>query len=324
MHEISIIVPIYNAENYLSECINSILEQSYTNFELILVDDGSTDKSIEICKEFNNKDKRIKYIRKENGGVSSARNVGIRNSSGKYIAFVDSDDYIEKDFLKNLINYDGYDLIIGGYKEFYNHKKGVFIENEKIITLKNNAKDIDNLVYQNKVNILLYFPWNKLYKRSIIVNNNLYFNENLISSEDTIFTIDYLLFSDRIILIPYNNYIYRFFYNIKSKRQISYEKMDVHINILQNSLMSLESKFNCKLNRIRSMIIYSFAGLFKTYLKELDYSSYKSTIKKISKEKRSLILKNILKQKDKLNIIKFIYYKIIFSIPCLGFYLLKK
>ena len=110
--EISIIVPVYNVEKYLKRCIDSILNQSFTDFELILVDDGSTDNSGEIIDEYAIKDERIKVIHKENGGLSSARNVGIEYSKGNYIAFVDSDDYINKNMYKilykNAIKYNQY------------------------------------------------------------------------------------------------------------------------------------------------------------------------------------------------------------------------
>lgn len=100
--EISIIVPIYNVEKYLPKCIESILSQTFTNFELILVNDGSKDRSGIICDEYASKDNRIKVIHKENGGVSSARNSGVDLASGKYIGFVDPDDYIKKDMYERL------------------------------------------------------------------------------------------------------------------------------------------------------------------------------------------------------------------------------
>ena len=101
---ISVIVPVYNVENYLYKCISSIITQSYGNFELILIDDGSIDKSGEICDSFSEKDNRIKVIHKVNEGVSSARNYGLKQARGEYICFVDSDDYVLNDYLLNLIN----------------------------------------------------------------------------------------------------------------------------------------------------------------------------------------------------------------------------
>ena len=102
--KISIIVPVYNVESYLVRCIDSILNQSFKNFELILVNDGSTDDSLIICKKYLNVDKRIKLVSQVNKGLSAARNTGLRHTSGKYICFIDSDDFVEKDYLLFLIN----------------------------------------------------------------------------------------------------------------------------------------------------------------------------------------------------------------------------
>ena len=101
---ISIIVPVYNAEKYLSRCIDSILRQTFADFELILVNDGSSDKSKEICEKYLESDPRIKLINQENSGVSAARNTGLDNASGEYIGFVDSDDFIEKNMYEELYN----------------------------------------------------------------------------------------------------------------------------------------------------------------------------------------------------------------------------
>ncbi|MDU2552528.1 MAG: glycosyltransferase family 2 protein, partial [Staphylococcus epidermidis] len=110
MSEISIIVPVYNVENYLKKCVESILSQTFTDFELLLVDDGSTDSSGEMCDELKRLDERIKVIHKENGGLSSARNAGIDVAKGKYLTFVDSDDYIDTHMLevlyKNMVHED--------------------------------------------------------------------------------------------------------------------------------------------------------------------------------------------------------------------------
>ena len=101
---ISIIIPIYNTEKYLKRCLDSVINKSYENLEIILINDGSTDASEEICKDYLEKDKRIKYFKKANGGLSSARNYGIKKSTGKYIGFVDSDDVISYDMFLTLYN----------------------------------------------------------------------------------------------------------------------------------------------------------------------------------------------------------------------------
>ena len=108
---ISVIVPVYNAEKYLQRCVDSILKQSFTDFEVLLIDDGSHDRSGELCDEYGEKDNRVRVFHKENGGVSSARNVGLDNASGEYISFVDADDYLETNAMSDSLFIDGYDLI---------------------------------------------------------------------------------------------------------------------------------------------------------------------------------------------------------------------
>ena len=104
MQKISVIVPVYNIEHYIEECIKSILNQTFKEFELLLVDDGSTDSSLNICRGYEKKDNRIKVIHKKNGGLSDARNVGIEKACGKYICFIDGDDFIANDTLENMYN----------------------------------------------------------------------------------------------------------------------------------------------------------------------------------------------------------------------------
>lgn len=110
---ISVIVPVYNTEKYLRRCIDSVLAQTYADFELLLIDDGSKDKSGEICDEYAQKDARVRVFHKENGGVSSARNLGLDNARGEWVAFVDSDDYIEENYLKSFEGNLDADLVVG-------------------------------------------------------------------------------------------------------------------------------------------------------------------------------------------------------------------
>ena len=118
---ISIVVPIYNVEKYLRQCLDSILDQTYEHFECLLINDGSPDNSADICKEYVDKDARFHYFEKENGGLASARNFGIKYSKGKYITFIDSDDWVESDYLEVLyskIKEYNTDFVISSYKKF--------------------------------------------------------------------------------------------------------------------------------------------------------------------------------------------------------------
>ena len=109
---VSVIVPIYNSEKYLKRCVDSILSQTFSDFELLLVDDGSTDGSGSICDEYSVKDSRVRVFHKENGGVSSARNLGLDNARGEWITFVDSDDYLEESFLAELSVFEDVDWVV--------------------------------------------------------------------------------------------------------------------------------------------------------------------------------------------------------------------
>ena len=121
---VSVIIPVYNAEKFLARTINFVLAQTYKNFELLLVDDGSKDKSAEICQQYVEKDERVKYFYKTNGGVSSARNFGIEKATGEYIAFMDNDDEIKPDYLEVHVNNIGNcDLIVSDYVMYEDGKK---------------------------------------------------------------------------------------------------------------------------------------------------------------------------------------------------------
>lgn len=191
----SIIVPIYNCEKYLSRCIDSILDQTFTDFELILVNDGSKDDSGMICEDYAQKDSRIVVIHKENGGVSSARNMGLRIASGKYISFVDADDTIDKQFLSTLIDENiDVDLIICGFTEIDSYSNVVTnnlynIPSEQIFNFSEIKTHIISSTYTSSN--LTNSCCNKLYKKSIIDDHNLTF-VNRKRGEDWLFNIEYL------------------------------------------------------------------------------------------------------------------------------------
>ncbi len=194
----SIIVPIYNTEKYLSRCIESILEQTFTDFELILVDDGSTDSSYSICQNYAKDDSRIKVIHKENGGVSSARNIGLEYAKGVYLWFVDSDDYIKPTALVDLsvkVLNESSDLVIFNTTIEGNYKIDGF--------------DAFFETYYFKY-VLGFAPWNKLYLREIIEQNNLKFDEEETIGEDLLFNVGYYkhLKNKKITFISEGYYVY--------------------------------------------------------------------------------------------------------------------
>lgn len=195
---ISVIIPVYNAEKTMARCIDSVLEQTYQDFEILLIDDGSTDGGGVICRTYVDKDHRIRYIKKENGGVSTARNRGIDEAQGKYITFIDSDDWIENDALSALlraaVKYDA-DLVSPRCRGVFftatgEFEKYVFDKDDFIKVVKDNdlQKEFDNLLKAS----LLYSVCGRLFRRSFLLDNKIRFNPECKVLEDFCFTLNCL------------------------------------------------------------------------------------------------------------------------------------
>lgn len=185
---ISIIVPVYNSEKTLHLCVDSILNQTFTDWELLLIDDGSKDKSGEICEEYAAKDCRIKVFHKVNGGVSSARNLGLDNAIGKWITFVDSDDYILDDVFNLIIKYDE-DIIV--FPFYISDGKQQMSQFNLIPSVSCHDKNLTISYLEKYVHLNIFrSPWSKFFKKDII--NDIRFDETVIIGEDTIFVYNYL------------------------------------------------------------------------------------------------------------------------------------
>ena len=185
---VSIIVPIFNASDYLSICVESIINQSYKNIEIFLIDDGSNDDSYNLCKKYAGCDSRVMALHHENRGVSYTRNRGIQIANGEYICFIDSDDYVDKNFIEKMIeplNKDDYDLII--CRNFNCNKDGILEE----VKVENGDFGDDLRDDYWKLNKFLGGPCLKLYRREIITKNNIRFLENVSYSEDRIFNTEF-------------------------------------------------------------------------------------------------------------------------------------
>lgn len=212
MPEISVIVPVYNAELYIERCVDSILEQSFSDFELLLMDDGSTDNSPEICDELGEKDSRIMVVHKPNTGVSDTRNQAMKLACGKYIAFVDADDYISKEMLHlmyNEINKNKCDMVMCNY----------YIDNGDMLTV---AKMKYEPYYDTKMSVKnrllqryyetdqvgLYSLCNKLFRRPLIECYQIEMNVELEIAEDAWFVFEYLKVCDSVKYISTPLYYY--------------------------------------------------------------------------------------------------------------------
>lgn len=183
LETISIIIPIYNVESYLRKCLDSIMEQSFSCFELLLINDGSTDASAQICQEYVEKDDRIRYFEKENGGVSSARNFGIKHSSGEYITFIDSDDWVEPNYLEILykaMKEQDADIVVTNYYTF-REEDAMFLfhvsEANEALVFQPNDSFFNYMFSTFGTDIAWGSAWGKLYKKSVF--ERFCFSENI-------------------------------------------------------------------------------------------------------------------------------------------------
>lgn len=203
----SIIVPIYNTGKYLHNCLNSIIKQTVNDFEVILIDDGSTDESYSICDEFARKDKRFKVIHKKNEGVSAARNIGLEISQGEWICFVDSDDEVEPEWLENFehnIKKDT-DIVIQGASVIEDNATREIQFPNKIYS-KNNIADL--ISYWQRIEPDMGSLWTKAIRSSIVKKNNILFNTDLKHYEDWVFFTYCLLYIRNVVTINKKGYIY--------------------------------------------------------------------------------------------------------------------
>lgn len=206
MIKFSVIVPVYNAGKYVDNCINSVIGQTYDNFELLLIDDGSTDNSPEICDNWAKKDPRIKVIHKQNGGVSSARNEGIRQACGDNIIFIDADDFIHKTLLERCLEFAhiyevfNYQVVsVLSYDEVKDFPDG----QTRIITLQSNqdrANYYKNSMLKKEFNTVC---WRSCYKTSFLRDNNLFFDTRYSIAEDVLFNVKLVQYVDKVVEIGF-------------------------------------------------------------------------------------------------------------------------
>ena len=289
---LSIIVPVYNVEKYIERCIKSILNQSFTNFELILVDDGSPDNCGKICDEYKKKDSRIKVIHKKNGGLSDARNVGIERAKGEYIAFVDSDDFINKYMYeilyKNAKKWDA-DISICNFKMVCENDRidediSVICEDAKVYG-RNEAL---NKLYSNE-NLQFIVAWNKIYKKELFLNIRYDYGK---CHEDE-FIIHKLIYNaNKIAYCPSEMYYYLQRNNSIMNLEFSIHRLDI-IEALdkrmeffrENNLLELEY-------RTQNLYLNYFLKYYYKTKHELKNKSKAREIKKVFKKNYKYLYKN--------------------------------
>ncbi|QTV06631.1 glycosyltransferase family 2 protein [Faecalibacter bovis] len=208
---ISTIIPVYNAEKYLTRCLDSIINAQIDEVsnEILLIDDGSTDNSLAICKEYEKQYSNIKVFHQKNSGVSSARNLGLSQAIGEYITFIDSDDWVDTHYFSFKVKYlqEGYDLIVSNYNNILSNQRIKNVPFSKKNIRENSGINL-NHIYDKDQCILIGYSWGKFYKNKIIKENNLSFKNYLKRGEDLIFVLEYALACTSIYCL--NNYDYNY------------------------------------------------------------------------------------------------------------------
>ena len=247
----SIIIPVYNVEKYLKQSIQSVLDQTYEDFEVILIDDGSTDNCPAICDELAEKDERVKVIHKQNGGVSSARNEGILQAKGDYILFLDADDCFDKKLLENCLPYTEKEL-----NAFYFNYANIYKNGEQVVKPNFNnmvlnlydeqwVENFKKLLWGNRVFIGVI--WNGCYNRSFILKNNLFFDTRYVLSEDSLYNIILFLYIDKYLVLDFVGY----YYNCTNENSVCKTKsssLDNFVHMCYDTYENLKNR-NVKLEK---------------------------------------------------------------------------
>ena len=298
---ISIIIPVYNCENTIERCIKSLCKQKFDDIEILVIDDGSNDNSGNIVKQLLNSDNRIKYIKKENGGVSSARNLGIEISNGKYIMFIDGDDWVDKDYVESF-----YKILQKGNVDY--------IFSDWIVVNKNKSEEASLLKYGfkelDKISNLIKFyfthrvgcaPWAKVYKKEILMKNGIRFNEKLSIAEDYIFNIEYLMCAESI---EYNKsaHIYYVINNNGANYKIRKNYIELQECILKQLMRINFQSGKIYQNEIDFVEIFTYIDIVK-YLRYIrkDIKNWRKTVdiyaKRVRRKKINQFDKFSLKDK---------------------------
>lgn len=208
-YKVSVILPIYNVENYLKKCVDSIVRQTYGNLEIILVDDGSKDSCPDICDSLLESDNRIKVIHKENGGLSSARNAGYKEATGDFLMYIDSDDSIKNDIVERCISAiekDNSDIVIYGYEK--TDENGNIFEVCKWGNKTLNNREMVEYLYEGITQMSFGYAWNKLYRKSMLDKSQVLADSKIIDREDLIYNLELMPYVNKVTYIDYAGYEY--------------------------------------------------------------------------------------------------------------------
>lgn len=297
---ISVIVPVYNVEKYLKRCVDSILNQTYKNLEIILVDDGSPDRCGKICDEYAVKDNRVKVIHKENGGLSDARNTGIDVAKGKYISFIDSDDYVENEYVEllytALIN-DRTDMAIGSHKVIY--EEGAVLEKAtKEKSVLQPEEVLNRILYDNGIDLS---AWAKLYKSQLFAD--IRFPKDRLF-EDAATTYKLVDKSKNISIISKSTYNYVIRKNSITGENFSEKKMDL-IMSTQEMCDYIKAKYPRLEKACDRRLMYAYLStLSQLAISKTKFPNEKNILMNyIKKNKKNILKDKKVPQRDKVGVL---------------------
>lgn len=283
MKKVSIIIPIYNSSASINRCLSSVLKQTYDNVEVLCVDDGSLDDTLDILEEMSKTDERICVVHKENGGVSSARNMGLDKATGEYIVFIDSDDWIRGDsielLVKNIEQNDA-DLVICGMRTHNNSRR--YVSKNASYSLAEFKKNFVGLYEDSIINS----PCNKIYRKELI---QFYFDKGISFGEDYIFNLKYLNNCRTIKVIDEELYIYYVAETETLSKKIHKNQFECIVGMLKETEKFLETDDS----KLLDPLYYSFAKLAKNSI--VDLLNSKDGYKKFADWKNTLELDEVKK-----------------------------
>ncbi|SFF60206.1 Glycosyltransferase involved in cell wall bisynthesis [Salegentibacter agarivorans] len=310
-NKVTLIIPIFNAEEYLHRCLKSVMVQRYKNFEVILINDGSSDNSISIIQNFLNIDNRFRYFFQDNAGPSSARNLGIEKARGKYLSFIDADDWLSGDYIEKLVTpmqNNNPDLVCAGYFEVNsNFPEGIKLHDFQPEYL--NRKIDKSLFQSNLFTGVSGVLWGKLFKKEVFIKNNIHFNKDIKLSEDLLVILEYSKYINEVFIIHNSIYYYNRLNENGLSRKVSINKY-YDLKLFLGELDKFREEVSFKnFEKIKTRRLYSFMIQLlrnNTMSKEEYYKAADFLVKNetsftidtiVVKKMDKVILKNVFKKK---------------------------
>ena len=286
---VTVIIPVYNVESYLAACLDSVVNQTYKNLQILLVNDGTKDNSLEICEEYARKDSRITIINKENGGLSSARNKGLEYAQGVYCYFMDSDDYIELDLIEKAVGKmaeENADMVVFGIERFRedSDEKETFELDERTYLLSNTQQRFDFIAREYYQYHIAYEVWNKLYKLDMIKQYNMKFEDNnIIFSEDVCFLSYYLVHVNKIVTM--REKFYHYLIRGSSLTGVGYKEPKVRqFHLLLNYVYQYAKQYDDEAHYMGDHFEFMYASMMHDQYKRVNISELPALVSTVEED----------------------------------------